>query len=117
MTATMAQLNTRIDSNLKRSGDAVFSRFELTTSEVIRSVWQYAVDNQAPPDFATSSTSEKSNSKLKCVYESAGMAARLAGLSAQQEQKLQGMCAASTRDSLRDELYDSLLDEMEANHA
>ena len=116
MTATV-QLNTRIDSNLKRGGDAVFSRFELTPSEVIRSVWQYAVDNQAPPDFVSRAINEESNSKLRCVRESAGMAARLAGLSAQQEQKLQAMCASSTRDSLRDELYDSLLDEVEAHHA
>ena len=51
MSATTLQINTRLDADLKRGGDAVFSRYGLGTSEVIRALWKYVVDHQALPTF------------------------------------------------------------------
>ena len=49
MPATV-QLNTRIDPELKRSGDAVFARAGLTPSEVVRAVWAHAARTQSVPE-------------------------------------------------------------------
>ena len=51
MATVMAQLNTRVPADLKRGGDAVFSRAGLSPSDVVRGVWRYAVETQSVPDF------------------------------------------------------------------
>lgn len=51
MSTTMVQLNTRIEKSLKQGGDSVFSRFGLSPSDVVRSVWRYAAEHQEPPKF------------------------------------------------------------------
>ena len=45
----MTQMNTRIDSSVKRSGDAVFASLGLSPSEVVRAVWEYAAEHGDVP--------------------------------------------------------------------
>ncbi len=42
MTTTAAQINVRLDPDLKRSGDAALSRAGMTPSQAVRALWQLA---------------------------------------------------------------------------
>ncbi|NWM98589.1 type II toxin-antitoxin system RelB/DinJ family antitoxin, partial [Escherichia coli] len=42
MTTTAAQINVRLDADLKRSGDAALSRAGMTPSQAVRALWQLA---------------------------------------------------------------------------
>lgn len=114
---TVVQLNTRLNADLKRGGDAVFARFGLSPSEVVRKVWQYAVDTQSLPDFMERTTSDDAlNRKLQLAREASGMAARLSGLNDAESERLRALCATSEREEERDDMYDAIIDEMEASH-
>ena len=77
------QLNTRIDARVKREGDAVFARFGLTPSLVVRAVWNYAIDHQRPPEFMLSSQDEEGKSaRIAALREGAGLACVGGGLRA-----------------------------------
>ena len=45
----MTQMNTRIDSTVKRNGDAAFASLGLSPSEVVRAVWEYAAEHGDAP--------------------------------------------------------------------
>lgn len=76
------QLNTRIDARVKREGDAVFSRFGLTPSLVVRAVWSYAIDHQRPPEFMLPSQDEDGKgARIAALREGAGLALRRGGVS------------------------------------
>ena len=42
MTTTAAQINVRLDVDLKRSGDAALSKAGMTPSQAVRALWQLA---------------------------------------------------------------------------
>ena len=42
MTTTAAQINVRLDADLKRSGDAALSKAGMTPSQAVRALWQLA---------------------------------------------------------------------------
>ena len=42
MTTAAAQINVRLDADLKRSGDAALSRAGMTPSQAVRALWQLA---------------------------------------------------------------------------
>ncbi|MGI6217442.1 MAG: hypothetical protein ACOYIK_07515 [Coriobacteriales bacterium] len=42
----VTQMNIRIDSDLKKSGDMVFSQLGLSPTEVVRLIWSYADRNR-----------------------------------------------------------------------
>ncbi|MDB1866491.1 hypothetical protein PMX26_08660 [Collinsella aerofaciens] len=42
MTTTAAQINVRLDADLKRSGDAALSSAGITPSQAVRALWQLA---------------------------------------------------------------------------
>ena len=100
--ATAVQLNTRIDAALKQSGDAVFSRNGYSSSEVVRAVWRYAAEHQAVPPFM-----EKRDVRGECPSSAASRAAAGAGPSNQP-------LPEKDRERLRDDMYDCMLEEMEA---
>ena len=39
MTTTAAQINVRLDADLKRSGDAALSKAGMTPSQAVRALW------------------------------------------------------------------------------
>ncbi|MBQ9006773.1 MAG: type II toxin-antitoxin system RelB/DinJ family antitoxin [Atopobiaceae bacterium] len=106
------QLNTRIDPGLKARGDAVFARAGLTSSEVVRAVWEAAARTQELPDCVRTSTEAKHSAHSDAIKEGAGIVRRMA-------EEMGVFISATPPDyhALRDEAYDALIDEMEARHA
>ncbi len=78
MPTAMAQLNARIGADLKHAGDKVFAAYGLTPSEVVRSVWSYAVDCQKPPEFMTRDDEAQKKAeltrRLALIEQGAGLA-------------------------------------------
>ncbi|MBS5451601.1 MAG: type II toxin-antitoxin system RelB/DinJ family antitoxin [Coriobacteriia bacterium] len=78
MLTAMAQLNARIGADLKHAGDKVFAAYGLTPSEVVRSVWSYAVDCQKPPEFMTRGDEAQKKAeltrRLALIEQGAGLA-------------------------------------------
>lgn len=113
--ATAVQLNTRIDAVLKQSGDAVFSRNGYSSSEVVRAVWRYAAEHQAVPPFM-----EKRDVRGGCPSSAASRATAGAGLAVRVAAESCGYRPSDQpllekdRERLRDDMYDCMLEEMEA---
>ena len=74
--AATVQLNTRIDPTLKERGDAVFARAGLTSSEVVRGVWEYAANTQTVPDFLQAKQEADREARLKAAREGFGIGRR-----------------------------------------
>lgn len=101
--AASVQLNTRIDPELKRRGDAVFVRAGLTSSEVVRAVWSYAAEHQQVPECILPATDANRIHKLALAEQGAGKALRMAG-----ELGIDVSVAPSDHDELRSLMYDDL---------
>ena len=72
------QLNTRIDPTLKERGDAVFARAGLTSSEVVRAVWEYAANTQTVPECILKRRDKDREAHLAAIEEGFGLARRYA---------------------------------------
>ena len=109
------QINTRIDAQLKRGGDAVFLREGLTPSEVVRGVWGYAQERQeVPPDVLSFIRSDDRATRLDLARRGAGLAVRTARERCGLSQDVCDMVAdALDYEALRDEMYDELLARMD----
>lgn len=110
---TTVQLNTRIAPELKRQGDAVFAREGLTSSEVVRAVWEYAARTQQVPACVKQRNEDEVERRVQSVREGAGLASKVA--------RSMGLtCIPATQpcgyETLRDEMYDELSARMEARH-
>ena len=105
------QLNTRIDPGLKARGDAVFARAGLSSSEVVRAVWETAARTQEVPDCIRASKKPQ-GTHIKAIREGAGLARRMV-----QELGVHIPLTLPDYKTLRDDAYDELIDEMEARHA
>ena len=105
------QLNTRIDPGLKARGDAVFTRAGLSSSEVVRAVWESAARTQEVPD-CVQSAKKSQGTHIEAIRNGAGLARRMA-----EELGMHVPHALSDYETLRDEAYDALIDEMEERHA
>lgn len=122
------QVNTRMDAELKRQGDAVFARNGISTTVAVRMLWTYAAERGTVPEFMRegmdgSKANAADDAKADAIASGMGLAFAVLANS-------EGDAAAvSTGDSaaldsgpldyaaLRDAAYDDLLDEFEANHA
>lgn len=122
MATKAVQLNTRIDKELKRNGDAVFARHGLTPSEAVRALWEYAAKNQDLPPFMQNdagSIARNSNPelerKLLLARDGAGLALRVAKEQCGYVGSDSITLSEQEWDSLIDRAYDDMLDEMEAS--
>lgn len=112
--AAMTQLNTRIDSEVKRRGDAVFARAGLTPSQVVRAVWQYAADTQEVPDIVLPRNDPNEQRRIEAVSRGATVVAHMA--------RDMGFDLTGIEPepfdykTYRDQMYDEMIREMEANH-
>ena len=106
-----AQLNVRIDEDLKAAGDAVLERYGVAAVSVIRDAWRYMANNQRLPQYGDrpvqSSTTDDTSTR-GWVDAQAGMALRLA-----REAGLRAELEAMTFEQLRESAYDEMLAEME----
>ena len=105
------QLNTRIDPSLKARGDAVFARAGLSSSEVVRAVWESAARTQKVPNCVRSPHNAQ-GTHIEAIRNGAGLARRMA-------EDLGVYISEDLPDykALRDEAYDALIEQMENGHA
>ncbi|MBQ9058626.1 MAG: type II toxin-antitoxin system RelB/DinJ family antitoxin [Atopobiaceae bacterium] len=109
--SSLVQLNTRIDPDLKRRGDLVFERAGLSSSEVVRAVWAHAAHTQEVPSCIATVDSTERAQRIQSIHNGAGVARRVA-----QELGARFVEQAVDYESLRDEHYDALLDELGFSH-
>ena len=110
-----AQLNVRIDEDLKLAGDLVLERFGVSAVQIVRAAWQYMADHQRLPEFACTGESESTTCRADAIVEAesgAGMALRLA-----REEGLRGELESMTYAELRESAYDEALIEEVQRHA
>lgn len=108
------QMNTRIDAELKRQGDAVFARNHISPSSAVRMLWAYTAQHGMVPDFMGEAKNE-SDAKADTINGGMGLAFRaLVGKGAA---SAPGASLPLDYVALRDEAYDAMLDELEENHA
>ncbi len=109
--ADMTQLNTRIDAEVKRRGDAVFARAGLTSSQVVRAVWQSAADTQQVPTCVLPREDVAQQHKLETIARGAGLATKMMA-----EMGFTPISEGEPFDykSYRDQMYDEMIEEMEA---
>jgi len=107
---TTVQLNTRIDPEVKRQGDAVFARAGLTPSDVVRALWQTTAEMQRVPECISQRINPQKAQRLRAIEEGAGIAMRVA-----EEQGIRFEASYTEMDyaALRDEMYDEMLARME----
>lgn len=109
---TTVQLNTRINPELKRQGDAVFVRAGLTSSEVVRALWTYAATTQTVPDILLSHRPQEREERVRRIREGAGLVRNELGAL--------GIQLANTPfdyASLHDAMYDDLTGEIYGHFA
>ena len=105
----MAQLNVRIDEDLKAAGDRVLERFGVSAVQVGRDAWQYMADHQKLPEFSKPARQNAPASEQDAhdaAQEGSGMAIRMAveaGLRAELERM--------TYDELRETAFEEMLAE------
>ena len=111
MPATV-QLNTRIDPGLKERGDAVFARAGLTSSEVVRAVWEEAARTQQVPECVLKRNDDALEEKRRAVREGYGLARRMA-----EEMGIHLSAEPIDYKALRDEMYDEMARKFEDEYA
>ena len=107
-----AQLNVRIDENLKEAGDRVLERFGVSAVQIIRSTWQYMADHQKIPAFVQSAAPATPDEAADNAQMGAGMALRLA-----QEAGIRAEFESMTYAELRESAFEEMLLEQEERHA
>ena len=106
-----AQLNVRIDEDLKRAGDAVLDRFGISTVQIVREVWQYMSEHQKPPALGMPGEDALPARSVNAPYTAkAGMALRMA-----REAGIRVQLESMTYKELRESAYEEALLE-EAEH-
>ena len=109
-----AQLNVRIDEDLKAAGDAVLERFGVPAVQIIRDVWRFMADNQRIPELVRRSSdmaAQVDDSVRSRIEGQAGMAYRLA-----REAGLRAELEAMSYEQLWESAYDEMLEEMDEGH-
>lgn len=114
---TTVQMNTRIDEDLKRRGDAVFAQNGYSPSQVVRVVWSYAAEHNEVPPFMKEADSDdrraEIQTKLARAKDGAGLALKVAEEQCGFEAPSAEASEFATWRELRDEVYDELLGRME----
>lgn len=110
-TATV-QLNTRIDPMLKAGGDAVLTRNGLGSSDAIRALWAYLVEHQTLPGFMVAGKREAPRAE-SLAEQGCGLAFSSLGLRASDFAPAES--SAEDWDVVRDDMYDAMIADIEAN--
>ena len=113
--AQRTQLNTRIDAEVKRRGDAVFARQGLTSSQVVRAVWQYAADMQRVPECVRPAIGEDRRRRVEAARRGSGFVSEM--LREEYGIRLSPRKQPFDYKEYRDEMYDEMIEETEARRA
>lgn len=115
--AAAVQMNTRLERSIKTGGDAVLSQCGYSPSQAVRALWTYLCDHQDVPPFMKEAEASGIDAirqrKLSLIHDSAGLAIKTAeqcGYTGTDNNLLAG----KTTHELRDDMYDDMLEEMEA---
>lgn len=111
------QMNTRLERSIKIGGDAVLNQCGYNPSQAVRALWAYLCDHQDVPPFMKEPEADgldaRRQRKLSFVHDGAGLAiktARQCGYTG----PINNLLAGKTTHELRDDMYDDMLEEMEA---
>lgn len=111
------QMNTRLERSIKTGGDAILSQCGYSPSQAVRALWTYLCDHQDVPPFMKEPEASGMDAirqrKLSLIHDGAGLAiktARQCGYTGTDNNLLAG----KTTHELRDDMYDDMLEEMEA---
>lgn len=107
-----AQLNVRIDADLKAAGDSVLDRFGVSSVQIVRSAWQYMADHQKLPSFAQKADVQSPDKATAQISDGAGMAIKLA-----REAGLRAEFEAMSYDELRESAFEEMMLEKAERHA
>lgn len=101
-----SQINARLDTDVKRAGDATLARFGANATQAIRSLWTYMAETNSLPNFMDAQEQDAAHADPKPLSPSdgAGLALRLA-----QEQ---GLSSSDVRSVSYEELRDLAFDEL-----
>lgn len=105
------QMNTRIDDDMKRAGDAILRRYGLTPSAAVRALWEYLVETNSLPEFLHEKHPENARAQdaRQAVEQGAGYAVRLA-----REAHMLAEFDALSYDELREAAFEEELLEKES---
>ena len=109
-----AQLNVRIDEQVKRAGDAVLERYGISATQAIRTIWQHMADHQRLPDaFSAMQSGENAidDERKTAIDAGAGMALRMA-----KEAGIRAEFESMTYEQIRTTAYEEMLLEQEERH-
>lgn len=104
----VAQLNARIDAQIKREGDATLARLGVSATEAIRALWTYLAKTQSLPGFMQETDTPPATAVPQ--HDMGGSGAGMA-LSLAREQGLSSDIGSIGYDELRDLAFQELLEE------
>lgn len=114
MSAT-AQLNIRLDSDLKHRGDQVLSAHGATPTTAVRSLWTYLATEDDLPEYMKTTPSQKDHEE-QVIRSGMGLAWVSTGLQKPPAPPDATPAETIDLDSLRDEMYEDQLDAIERGH-
>ncbi len=112
------QMNTRLGRSAKATGDAVLAQLGLSPSQAVRALWDYLGTHRDVPPFMKESAAYKPDAerqrKIALIRDGAGLAVRVAQEQCDYTGGAENALNGKTWRELRDDMYDDMLDEMEA---
>ena len=101
-----SQINARLDTSIKRAGDATLARFGTSATQAIRSLWTYMAETNSLPDFMDAQEQDATHVDQRPLASSngAGLALRLA--------REQGLSSSDVQNVSYEELRDLVFEEL-----
>ena len=113
-----AQMNTRLGRSAKATGDAVLAQLGLSPSQAVRALWDYLDTHRDVPPFMKESSAygpdAERQRKIVLIRDGAGLAIKVAQEQCDYTGSAENALNRKTWRELRDDMYDDMLDEMEA---
>ena len=101
-----SQINARLDTSIKRAGDATLARFGTSATQAIRSLWTYMAETNSLPDFMNEQGQDTTHVDPRPLSptDGAGLALRLA--------REQGLSSSDVQNVSYEELRDLAFEEL-----
>lgn len=106
-----SQVNARLDTDLKRRGDAVLAQAGASATDAIRSLWAYLDKTKGLPDFMSQPHAELTSGNTQLADKGRGMALALARQRGLVSTTWAGDVSEASYDELRDLAFDEMVQE------